>query len=74
MAAQACGLDTIEAEIRHGTAHDALRYAVTVEAKQNGLSQQISSDGSDCHQPVAGVRDRAWFAWTGMITGSWVLG
>jgi ParB-like chromosome segregation protein Spo0J len=39
-AAHACGLDTIEAEIRHGTAHDALRYAVTVGATQHGLSQQ----------------------------------
>jgi ParB-like chromosome segregation protein Spo0J len=39
-AARARGLDTIEAEIRQGTAHDALRYAVTVAAKQRGLSQQ----------------------------------
>ena len=39
-AAQARGLDTIEAEIRQGTTHDALRYAVTVGAKQRGLSQQ----------------------------------
>ena len=39
-AAQARGLDTIEAEIRHWTEHDALRYAVTVGAKQRGLSQQ----------------------------------
>jgi hypothetical protein len=39
-AAQARGLDTIEAEIRQGTAHDALRYAVTVGATQRGLSQQ----------------------------------
>jgi ParB-like chromosome segregation protein Spo0J len=39
-AAQARGRDSIEAEIRHGTAHDALRYAVTVGAKQRGLSQQ----------------------------------
>jgi ParB-like chromosome segregation protein Spo0J len=38
--AQARGLDTIEAEIRQGTAHDALRYAVTVGARQRGLSQQ----------------------------------
>jgi hypothetical protein len=39
-AAQARGLDTIEAEVRHGSAHDALQYAVTVGAKQRGLSQQ----------------------------------
>jgi hypothetical protein len=39
-AAQARGLASIEAEIRHGTAHDALRYAVTIGAQQRGLSQQ----------------------------------
>jgi hypothetical protein len=39
-AAQARGLDSIEAEIRHGSAHDALRYAVAIGAKQRGLSQE----------------------------------
>jgi hypothetical protein len=39
-AAQARGFDSVEAEVRHGTAHDALRYAVTVGAEQRGLSQQ----------------------------------
>jgi hypothetical protein len=39
-AAQARGLDTIKAEIRHGSAHDALQYAVTVGATQRGLRQQ----------------------------------
>jgi ParB-like chromosome segregation protein Spo0J len=39
-AAQARGLDTVEAEIRHGSAHDALRYAVTLAARQRGLSEQ----------------------------------
>jgi hypothetical protein len=39
-AAQARGLDSIEAEIRHGSAHDALRYAATIGAKQRGLSQE----------------------------------
>jgi hypothetical protein len=39
-AAQARGLDTIQAEIRDGSAHDALRYAVTVGARQRGLSQE----------------------------------
>jgi hypothetical protein len=39
-AAQARGLDTIEAEIRHGSTHDALRYAVTLAARQCGLSEQ----------------------------------
>jgi hypothetical protein len=35
-AAQARGLDSIEAEVRHGSAHDALHYAVTVGATQPG--------------------------------------
>jgi ParB-like chromosome segregation protein Spo0J len=39
-AAQARGLDTIEAEIRHGSAHDVLRYAATIAARQRGLSQE----------------------------------
>lgn len=39
-AAQARGLDTIEAEIRHGSAHDALRYAASIGAKQRGLSEE----------------------------------
>jgi hypothetical protein len=38
-AAQARGQDTIEAEIRHGSAHDALRYAASVGARQRGLSE-----------------------------------
>jgi hypothetical protein len=39
-AAQARGEDTVEAEIRDGSAHDALRYAVTMGATQRGLSQE----------------------------------
>jgi ParB-like chromosome segregation protein Spo0J len=39
-AAQARGLDTVEAEIRHGSAHDALRYAATIAAEQRGLRQE----------------------------------
>jgi hypothetical protein len=39
-AAQARGSDTIETEIRDGSAHDALRYAATNAAKQRGLSQE----------------------------------
>jgi ParB-like chromosome segregation protein Spo0J len=39
-AVQARGLDSIEAEIRHGSAHDALRYAATIGAEQRGLSQE----------------------------------
>jgi ParB-like chromosome segregation protein Spo0J len=36
-AAQTRGSDTMEAEIRDGSAHDALRYAATIGAKQRGL-------------------------------------
>ena len=39
-AAQARGRESIEAEIRDGSAHDALRYAATIGAKQRGLSQE----------------------------------
>jgi ParB-like chromosome segregation protein Spo0J len=39
-AVQARGSDTVEAEIREGSAHDALRYAATMGAKQRGLSQE----------------------------------
>jgi hypothetical protein len=53
-AAQARGLDTIEAEIRQGTAHDALRYAVTVGAKQHGLSQ---------HEVMRRLRQRSGGRW-----------
>ena len=38
--AQARGLDSVEAEIRHGSAYDALRYAVTIGAEQRGLSPE----------------------------------
>jgi ParB-like chromosome segregation protein Spo0J len=37
-AARARGLETVEAEVRHGSRHDALRYAATVGAAQQGLS------------------------------------
>jgi len=39
-AAKARGLDTIEAEIRHGSTRDALRYAASIGAEQRGLSQE----------------------------------
>jgi ParB-like chromosome segregation protein Spo0J len=38
-AAQARGMDTIDAEIRDGSAHEALLYAVGIGAEQRGLSQ-----------------------------------
>ena len=37
-AARRRGLETIEAEVRHGTRHDALRYAAKVGAAQHGIS------------------------------------
>ena len=37
-AARRRGLETVEAEVRCGTRHDALRYAATVGAAQRGIS------------------------------------
>jgi ParB-like chromosome segregation protein Spo0J len=37
-AAVAEGRDTVEADVRHGSRHDALAYAVAVGASQRGLS------------------------------------
>jgi ParB-like chromosome segregation protein Spo0J len=37
-AAVAEGKETIEAEVRHGSRHDALAYAVAVGAAQRGIS------------------------------------
>jgi ParB-like chromosome segregation protein Spo0J len=39
-AAVAEGRETIEAEVRHGTRHDALAYAVTVGAAQKDMSPE----------------------------------
>ena len=39
-AAMAEGKKTIEAEVRHGSRHDALAYAVTVGAAQKDMSPQ----------------------------------
>lgn len=39
-AAQARGLEVIDAEIRDGSTHDALRYAIAVGAGQRGLSEE----------------------------------
>ena len=36
-AARYRGLEIIEAEVRHGSRHDALRYAATVGAAQRGI-------------------------------------
>jgi hypothetical protein len=36
-------LETIEAEVRHGTRHDALRYAVTVGAAERGISPEAAA-------------------------------
>ena len=39
-AARRRGLEMIEAEVRRGTRHDALRYAATVGAAQRGISAE----------------------------------
>src|SRR5215212_3254903 len=39
-AARRRGLQTVEAEVRSGSLHDALRYAATVGAAQRGLSPE----------------------------------
>ncbi len=39
-AARRRGLETVEAEVRLGTRHDALRYAATVGAAQRGISPE----------------------------------
>jgi hypothetical protein len=39
-AARRRGLETIEAEVRRGSRHDALRYAATVGAEQHGISPE----------------------------------
>lgn len=42
-AARRRGLGTIEAEIRRGSRHDALRYAVRVGAGQRGVSPEAAA-------------------------------
>jgi hypothetical protein len=37
-AARVRGLETVEAEVRRGSRHDALRYAATVGAAERGIS------------------------------------
>ena len=39
-AARRSGLETVEAEVRRGSRHDALRYAATVGAAQRGISPE----------------------------------
>jgi len=39
-AARRLGLETVEAEVRSGSRHDALRYAATVGAAQRGISPE----------------------------------
>src|SRR5215213_131535 len=39
-AARRRGLRTVEAEVRRGSRHDALRYAATVGATQRGISPE----------------------------------
>jgi ParB-like chromosome segregation protein Spo0J len=39
-AARLRGLETVEAEVRRGSRHDALRYAATVGAAERGISPE----------------------------------
>jgi ParB-like chromosome segregation protein Spo0J len=43
-AAQQRGATTIEAEIRHGSRHDALRYAAARAAAERGVTAQEAAD------------------------------
>ena len=38
-AARRCGLEMVDAEVRHGSQQDALRYAATVAAAHRGISR-----------------------------------
>ena len=42
-AARRRGLETIEAEVRHGSRHDALRYAARVGAAQRGITPDAAA-------------------------------
>jgi ParB-like nuclease domain len=43
-AARRHGLETVEAEVRNGSRHEALQYAATVEATQRGISiEEVTS-------------------------------
>jgi ParB-like chromosome segregation protein Spo0J len=39
-AVRRCGLETVEAEVRSGTGHEALQYAARVVAAQRGISPE----------------------------------
>ena len=39
-AARRCGLESVEAEVRSGSRHDALQYAARVVAAQRGISPE----------------------------------
>jgi ParB-like chromosome segregation protein Spo0J len=48
-AAQQRGATTIEAEIRHGSRNDALRYAAAMAAAQRGVTAQEATDRIEHH-------------------------
>ena len=54
-AARRCGLEMIDAEVRHGSQQDALRYAATVAAAQRGISPDVL---------VSRIRQRSQDRWT----------
>ena len=48
-ASRRCGLETVEAEVRTGSRHDALRYAGRVGAAQRGISPEEATSYIDRH-------------------------
>jgi hypothetical protein len=54
-AARRLGLETVEAEVRKGSRHDALRYAAGVGAAQPGISQEEAA--SHIERRTRGRRD-----------------
>ena len=48
-AARRRGLETIEAEVRIGSRHDALRYAAMVGAEQRGISPEEAASYIERH-------------------------
>jgi len=48
-AARRRGLETVEAEVRSGSRHDALRYAAMVAAAQRGISPEEAASYIERH-------------------------
>jgi len=51
-AVRRCGLETVEAEVRSGSRHDALQYAARVVAAQRGISpEEVASYSVERYAP-----------------------